>query len=898
MAEVLCPNCGKSNPDFLDNCQFCQTSLKPETTVHTGENPVKKNTGELEPILPEWLKDMRQQGRESAAQEAEEEAAKPKVQKNEPPDLLAGLASQGRSDDEEVPDWLASINPTAKPAAAESPEPESDFFAQFRESAPAPVESQASEPVQEDMPSWMTGVVDAQPAQPAQAAEEKDELSEWFAKASEEPSAPVEMESELTDWTMPSEAPSYAFKEPPPQPKADEDLGWLHSLEDSSKEEAKPAAQPESQSDLSWLDDLSNATADVPPGRPATDEPPTWVKKMGGVEAPQSAEPVNDLSWLNQSAPEKETPAETPNEKPAIQSEPTGDLSWLNDFSNATAEVPPGRPATDEPPSWVKNMGGTETTPQPAEPADDLSWLNQPAPEKETPADAAPVWLQDQAESQAAETPSESDKVSPFTRRTGPLRDVIDDDSIPDWLKSATEEPSMPAPGALADWFRDSDRSPQPSLAADSDASKVSPPSKADDVDLLLSADMPAWLTQSEPAAEEAPPITPGIFSTDSLAPGELPSWVKDMRPSDSALPVESPRRDQYTEGAGPLAGLEGIIPLAPIGSSRRPKMVSLKLQPTDEQVAGATLLEQILASETTPQPLASQTNVTSQRVLRWVLSALFFIVLSVTAFTRTNSMPISAALPPEVQSISSAISRLPQNPLVLVVMDYEPALSGEMEAVSGPLLDQLTSQTIRARLVFVSTSPNSTALVRRLLTNTGILLPTPAGQNYQMGENFTNLGYLPGGYTGVREFLESPTTTLPLAGQPGNFTVSKFTDYSAVVVLTDHAESGRVWVEQLYARNRSDATFFAVQPVFFAASAQAAPMLLPYYSSQQITGMVSGLPDAARYEFVNNTRPGIARRYWDSFGAGLLTATAAIVLGSLWSLVAALRARRSGEAG
>ncbi|MFN8405397.1 MAG: hypothetical protein U0V48_17875, partial [Anaerolineales bacterium] len=150
----------------------------------------------------------------------------------------------------------------------------------------------------------------------------------------------------------------------------------------------------------------------------------------------------------------------------------------------------------------------------------------------------------------------------------------------------------------------------------------------------------------------------------------------------------------------------------------------------------------------------------------------------------------------------------------------------------------------------------------------------------------------------GVREFLESPVTTLPLAGQPGNFTVNKFTDYAAVVVLTDHAESGRMWVEQLYARNQADETFFAVQPVFFAASAQAAPMLLPYYDSQQITGMVSGLSDAARFEFVNNTRPGIARRYWDSFGAGLLTATIAIVLGSLWSLIAGLRARRSGEAG
>jgi hypothetical protein len=78
------------------------------------------------------------------------------------------------------------------------------------------------------------------------------------------------------------------------------------------------------------------------------------------------------------------------------------------------------------------------------------------------------------------------------------------------------------------------------------------------------------------------------------------------------------------------------------------------------------------------------------------------------------------------------------------------------------------------------------------------------------------------------------------------------------------------------------------------AASAQAGPLLQPYVSSRQITGMVSGLSDAARYEFVNNSRPGIARRYWDSFGVGMLMAIIIIVIGSLWSLGSGMRARRA----
>lgn len=805
MADIRCPSCGKNNPDFLDNCQFCQTPLSPEAMVHTGESPVKKNTGELEPILPQWLKDVRQQGRESAAKDAEEEAAKPKVQKSEPPDLLAGLASQARGDEDEVPDWLASINPITKPAPAVSstpePEPESDFFAQFRETESASSEPSASKPAEEDMPSWMSEPTASQPVQPA---EEKDELSEWFAKASAEPSTPVEIETDLPEWTSPTEAPSYAFKEPPPQPKVEEDLSWLHSLEDSSKEEAAPSTQQDA-------------------------------------------------------------------------SQPHAELNWLNDLADATSDVPPGRPATDEPPSWVRAMGGMEATapPQPAQ---------EPAPAEEKPAESNPVWLQALEGAQEGETSSE--KVSPFTRRTGPLRDVIDDNFMPDWLKSATEEPSMPAPGALSDWFRETDLAPHSAPQPDSDASKGSTPSGSE-ADSLFSVDMPDWLSRPEPASTEAPSKP----RDDSLAPVDLPSWVQAMRPAESGMSDAARRETQYAESQGPLAGLVGVIPSAPIGSSRRPKTVSLKLQATDEQHAGAALLEKILASETTPRPIVTQANVASQRALRWVLSGLFLVVLGAMAFMRTVSMPISASLPLEVQSVSSAIARLPQNSKVLVVIDYEPALASELEAVSGPMLDQLVLTT-RAHLEFVSTSPNGTALVRRLLTNTGISVPAPTGLDYKAGENYVNLGYLPGGYTGVREFLESPVTLFPQAS------VAAFTEYAAVIVLTDHAESGRVWVEQLYARNRADTTFFSVQPVLFAASAQAGPMLQPYFSSQQITGMVNGLSDAARYEYVNGSRPGLARRYWDSFGVGVLMATAAIVLGSLWSLVAGLRARRSGEVG
>jgi uncharacterized membrane protein YdbT with pleckstrin-like domain len=121
---------------------------------------------------------------------------------------------------------------------------------------------------------------------------------------------------------------------------------------------------------------------------------------------------------------------------------------------------------------------------------------------------------------------------------------------------------------------------------------------------------------------------------------------------------------------------------------------------------------------------------------------------------------------------------------------------------------------------------------------------------------------------------------------------VGSFAEYSALVVLTDHAESGRVWVEQLQSRRQADPSI-SNKPLLMAASAQAGPLLQPYVSSRQITGMLSGLSDAARYE-LNTSRSDMARSYWDTFGVGLMMAIALIIVGSLWSLFTGMRLRRA----
>ena len=888
MADIRCPNCGKNNPDFLEVCQFCQTPLKPESVLRMGENPTKKNTGELEPILPDWLKDVRQQARTAAEEEAAAQSASHRRdQKVEQPDLLAGLASQGgRGDEEDVPDWLASLSPAVKPepSAASTPDP-------------------IREPPQEEAPAWMGGMKEE-----SQPAPERDELSEWFAQASgqtqEAPGSKAPPEN--MDWGTEFESPAVPAEEP--APAEPEDLSWLHNLEAAARQTGDLQAP---KSEREWRSDFETP---VPSQPAATPDDLSWLDRLGGIEAPtqQASEPAassqDDLSWLNQFSGTSDVP------QPSTPAVPQEDLSWLNDLGASPEPQPvdaapnqliPPRPfPSEEGLDWLNQPGGPSESIQTEQPSpgfedrqtsEDLSWLNdlgkRSSSAEPPPAPEDVSWLNSLGGQPEPFTvppfagmDSDEDKAPP--RHTAPLGKETADETEPDWLKRATEAPSMPAPGDL-DWFSGQPTSQKPPpvtpQAAPFEGDIFSTPAETpslsnQDVDSLFSMEMPDWLSSAEPARESVSQqagVAPAE-GDESLAPVELPSWVQAMRPVEAVISETASRAaDQSAETEGPLAGLHGVIPIAPIGSPRRPKPVSLTLRASAEQQASALLLEEILGTETSPRTFVTSTVVSSQQWLRWALTALFLLALSAVILLGSQMMPVTAALPEEAGGLRSALMGIPANARLLVVIDYEPSLAGEMEAISSPLLDQLVSLN-QPNLSFISTSPNGAALVERLMTNAGLA-----------GTPYLNLGYLPGGSVGVLGFIGAPGQIVPTAG------VGSFSEYSGVIVLTDHAESGRVWVEQLQNRKQADLAL-SNQPLLMVASAQAAPLLEPYVTSQQVTGLIGGISGAARYESLNNGRPGIARSYWDTFGVGLMLSVAVIVIGSLWSLFTGMRARRA----
>jgi hypothetical protein len=402
--------------------------------------------------------------------------------------------------------------------------------------------------------------------------------------------------------------------------------------------------------------------------------------------------------------------------------------------------------------------------------------------------------------------------------------------------------------------------------------------------------EVPDWLTAATPQpAEDTAEEAPAGEEAPAITPGALPSWVQAMRPVEAARPVPGKTGELTLETKGALAGLQGVLPSTPYsGPSSKPKAISVKLQASEEQLNHANLLEQILLAETRPEPMIVQPRVVTQRALKIGIAVVLFLVILAAVFGGSSIFPMPVGWPREVQGALTAVEAIPPGSPVLVVFDYEPSLAGEMEAVAAPLLDHLIIRS-HPRLTILSTSPTGSSLAERLLQ--GPL------RDLQYSD-YTNLGYLAGGLGGVRGFAQDPLASMPLAADASpawivgsTQGIQRLSDYTAIIVIVDRADAGRTWIEQT--RDLHGSSSFIV-----VASAQAGPMIQPYYESSQINGLVTGLFDAAVVEQSNAGRPGLARKYWDAYNLALMLAILLVGFGSLWSLVAGLRERASGGGG
>ncbi len=913
---VICPVCGESNPAEMEFCRNCQSRLHPLTGSLQGENapiqpgqpPTRKVTSELEAVLPQWLREARQQARESAA----EAAAKAKEQDSAAPadpgtDLLAGLASQA-DEDEETPAWLADITGTSTKEKPPEPESKQPKWAEL---------GGGNEPQDSSLPLNE----DNQPGKaPQNEPAERDELADWFRQASRLPSDTGGFGLQSRPAGSTPEPVTPEDRTPVAAHKPEEDgLDWLKNLDAGAPPPASPSgesAAPTFDNAPDWTRNPESASrVETPPGDeltpPVRDEVPDWLTRLQAEQQPPEPPaspaaqdwdaPADVPAWLKsfgEPQPEANTSTAPAPEQP-VSDQPLPD--WLQSLDSPSKQAAPSQPepipeespAEVELPDWISSLGTTQ--PPAAAEEKPISTPVQPAPEETHGETVLPDWISSLGAAQPTESATAAEESKPASAPDEPIGEQPHKAAeLPDWISAlSASEPPAPTENQPA-FEREEPTTTEPVLPpATTESAFTNDPLAGTDVDAIFaSMQTPDWLSAVMPSKPSVPENLPAAAQAadEPITPAELPSWVQAMRPVESAMAASSAgEADASLEERGPLAGLHGVLPAIPgaAAPSSKPKSHSIKLDATEQQQAHAVLLENILAAETSPIPMRSISLLRTQRLLRWVLSLVILVVVGSVIFTGTRGFPLPGGVPNETNQAIQAVDAVPEGAPVLLIFDYQPATVGEMEATGASLLDHLLLLK-HPQLALLSTSPTGSALAERFMST------VLASRAYVRDQQYVNLGFLPGGLAGVYTFAQNPSATMPLDADskpawqiPTLPPVTRFSDFAAVIVLTDSVESGRVWIEQTSGvRGQS--------PLVMIASAQAGPMLLPYVDSGQVNGLISGLNGAAGAEQANGGLPGYVRGYWDAYSVGLYTAILLILLGGLLNLWLGFRDRRA----
>jgi hypothetical protein len=385
-----------------------------------------------------------------------------------------------------------------------------------------------------------------------------------------------------------------------------------------------------------------------------------------------------------------------------------------------------------------------------------------------------------------------------------------------------------------------------PTLGKAEDSPNIAPKSKtpfldSEDFPTNISGNtLPDWLRSAEFfQAEEQTGAGEGISHADLDASlGEIPEWVRKLQVNADKRSTKTPLEHQQPPSSedqdSPPIGVE--IPTTTHLTSAIPIEVS------DPGLPG--VVKTYLNSLKAPRKLIPERSSRLSR-LSWGIIGLAMISLMAALIWSGSSVSVSTEpARPETIIMDSFIGSISPESVVLVALEYDLSLAGELENAALPVLAQLMSK--QANLVFISTRPVGPAMSRHLVDR---------GLSWQPefpGEKIFIFPFLPGSASGLLLFAISPSEAFPVGvnGEelwlsPALATMHKASDFTLLLLLTDSSEAGKDWLEMVQPR-------LGQTPLFVIASSQAAPVLRPYLESGQIKALVEGISGAASYERVH----------------------------------------------
>jgi len=643
-------------------------------------------------------------------------------------------------------------------------------------------------------------------------------------------------------------------------------------------------------------------------GGPASGSGSQPGSRLGGER--QQAPPEQD--WLERIRAESEAAGEP---EPEFTAEPeAGELpSWLEEIKPEgsppdaggeggrvsafkAAGEPPGMEAADEsgPPEWLRRIRAREEERAQETGESGQDWHSQlrgsPGAEPETEDVSYPPRPgRDMAEPEP--TAPELPDLPPERPRERPA--ASGREAMPSWLREAGGQDAPSEPDRAVEQLTPSESPPTTppfglphvqALIGEEGAGEALPGKTPEG-----EVDLPDWMdAASLEGPSEALPAA-GEGEDARLAPATLPSWLEAMRPVETFRPVVQIQTedDQAVESAGPLAGLRGVLIAEPLVAMPRTATVgSMQLAVSERQYAQAELLHRMVEDEAR-EVQASRRARPQLNLIRWAVAGVLLFATALPVLSGSPRFSLPSLEPRELGSLFTLIDTLPAERPALLVFDYEPGYSGELDAVGEALIEQIMVRGIP--IATMTTRPTGSPLAKRVIDRLAPL------HDYVPGEEVVHLGYLSGGATAVQLFSLRPREAilqgfdLPEDMQAAGITawdtpvlrgVAALSDFGLVTVITAGTETARVWAEQ--AKN-----YMGQTPLVMVLSAGAEPMVRPYYEAREprVNGILTGLPAATAYER-RMGREGLAAQRWNAFGTAMLASEFILAAGIAYGLM------------
>lgn len=825
-------------PDWLGGFD---SEEAPETLI----SATPQETDEDEEDLPDWLSSF----------ESEEES----------PTLISSTPEEAAEEQEELPDWLSGFD-----SEEESPTIITSF-------------SEETEEEDEPLPDWLSGfdAYEEMPtlvsATPADADDDDEDLPDWLSDLDyeeESPELPTTPTKGITDWLSDPDLEESPYTESESiEPEAEEASfsDWLQELKSEEPVLNAEAGSEETADEViipDWLDDFDDEDEQTALGLPEAEEEfeelPDWLDDLEGVEATEvdgvfagetvqineerdeyddlivagpelkeeSDDPDTFPDWLLDLSGEgtaDDAVSQTEQEETAAYSPISEQPDWLTDVVPASNEIEeePLQETTDSEEDdladWLSDLSAVDES---FDPDEDTDWFEALTQEESWPELAE----EEEIAAQLEETEEEPVKPNKPSKELKGVPKELVSSGLPDWLQD-----DMPEDFDEDDYFEDED---EPIVAGELPdwLQEMKPPDMGEagqraglGAGFAMSETQDEWqkIFQNTPPSEQG--MGPGAAE---LSSAEIPAWLQSLRPREVGEEVEEVESDEPAVTEGPLAGLRGVLPVAPTITEPAAAKTAVQYTISKEQQQQISLLHQLTHEEPAKtKQIAQKKSATFSGLWRTILGFLLFAAVlagvllpSLDVGLPETALPVSQTTLDTFNVVDPLVGRP-----VLVAFDYTPLMAAELDPIALMLLRQLAANG--NRILTISQSAAGTAIADQRVSEVDNL-------------DSQSLGLLPGEAVGLRSLgncLNSADNCAPLFGGSDAAIQSDLADLGLIIILTSDRNSLINWVEQVESQTDT--------PVIAAVAQPIGPLTLPYLSSGQLEGTVDGIPNASAYE-------------------------------------------------